>query len=101
VSSAGLAWIEAAGSRVLPPIETPELTIARYDFDAEAEWRALLTQDPENTTLVRFRAFGKELQSLIDLHHGGPWRLPKDRIPDLNRVLQGSVTVIASSGELP
>lgn len=52
VTSAGLAWIEAAGFRALPPIEKPTLAITNYDATAEADMRAFMLDDPDSVALV-------------------------------------------------
>jgi hypothetical protein len=47
VSAAGLAWIEAAGFRALPPIDRPALTIVMYDRQNEADQCATLLEESD------------------------------------------------------
>src|SRR5262245_48323478 len=53
VTSAGLSWIEAAGFRTLPPIETPDLVIRSYDVDAKPDWHAFMRENPDTAAVVR------------------------------------------------
>ena len=95
VTSAGLAWIEAAGFRALPPVETPTLVIAMYDVDAEAELHAFMLENPDSTAVVRFNVVNVLSLDLMDHHHGGPWHVPAERIRELNRNLRGSIVIVA------
>jgi hypothetical protein len=95
ITAAGLAWIETAGFRALPPVESATLTIANYDVDAEARVHALLVEKPDHTAVVRFNVLGRHIMELADLRDGGPWHFPADRIPELNRSLRGSVRIVA------
>lgn len=97
VTAEGLAWIEATGLRALPPTEKPSLAITICDRDAaEADLRALMQQDPDSAALVRFNVLGRAFMALVDdLRRGGPWDLPRDRIPELNRNLRGAVVIVA------
>jgi hypothetical protein len=96
VTASGLAWMEAAGFRALPPIEKPSLTVASYDVAAEAELKAIMLEDPASVALVRFNLFGRDARPLMnDFSHAGPWHVPRDRVPELNRSLRGSVVIVA------
>jgi hypothetical protein len=95
VTSAGLAWMESAGFRALPPINNATLRITSFDPDAEVEMRAFMSEKPSSVALVRFNVFGRHLLDIVDLRSAGPWELPSDRIPELNRHLRGSVIVAA------
>ena len=96
VTSGGLAWIEAAGFRALPPIDKPTLAVKSYDVAAEADLQAFMLEDPDSAALVRFNMFGQAAMRLMgNLRHGGPWRVPGDQIPELNRNLRGSVVIVA------
>lgn len=102
VTSAGLAWIEAAGFRALPPIDKPSLMIRFYEPTAAAEMRGFMLEAPENVALVRFSLRGSYLSSLVkNLPDGGPWHVPRDRIPELNRKLQRPVEVVARRDDSP
>ena len=95
VTMAGLAWIEAAGFRALPPVEGPALMIATYDFDAEADLHALMLENPDSAAVVRFSVLGRNVRNFIDLRRGGPWPVRAERIGELNKYLRGSVVIVA------
>jgi hypothetical protein len=95
VTRSGLAWIEAAGFRALPPIDKPALAIMRYDIDRESELHALMIDDPDSAALVRFNVPGLILRDLKADGPGGPWYVPADQIPELNKNLRTSVAVFA------
>jgi hypothetical protein len=80
VTAAGLAWIEAAGFRALPPIDRPALTIMLYDRETEADLYAAMLGDPDSAAVVRFNMFGDNFGKFWDLPHGSPWDLPAGRI---------------------
>jgi hypothetical protein len=95
VTTEGLAWIEAAGFRALPPSAKPILRIATYDATAEAALNDFMPEDPDSATLVHFNVLGRAFMSLVDdLPRGGPWDIPGDRVPELNRNLRGSVVIV-------
>jgi hypothetical protein len=94
VTSSELVWIELAGFRALPPVDGRSLDIASYDPDAGTEMRAFMNRKPSSAALVRFNVPGRLLLSFFDVRTGGPWELPADRIPELNRHLRGSVSVV-------
>jgi hypothetical protein len=95
VTAAGLAWMEVAGFRALPPIDEPSLTITLYDAAAEAEMRAFMLENVESAALVCFKCGRALLDILNHRHGGGPWRVPSDRIPELNRALLRSIAIVA------
>lgn len=99
VSSAGFAWMESAGFRALSPIEGPILDVASYDPDAETEMRAFMTRTPSHVALVRFNVDGRHLLPIFDLREAGPWTVPANRIPELNRHLNGPVIIVARRGD--
>jgi hypothetical protein len=95
VTSAGLAWIAAAGFRALPPIDKPTLPLLAVFGEEEADdLRTFMLQDADSVALVRFNVYGKALTDIIDIREAGPWLFPADRIPDLNRNLLRSLTII-------
>jgi hypothetical protein len=99
VTADGVAWIEAAGFRALPPIAKPTLAITTWDRDAESDLHDFMLPDPDSVALVRFNVLGRAFMSFVDdLRHGGPWDIPRDRIPELNRNLRGSVEIVARRG---
>lgn len=100
VTLAGLAWIEAAGFRALPPVETPTLVIASYDVDAKAELHAFMLENPDSTAVVRFNVLGQYVMDLMDHQHGGPFHVPAERIHELNRNLRGSIVIVARRDDL-
>jgi hypothetical protein len=93
VNSAELAWIELAGFRALPPIDGSSMNITSYDPDAESKMCAFMMSKPSSVALVRFNVLGRHLLPFVDLQRAGPWEIPIDRIPELNRYLMGSVNV--------
>jgi hypothetical protein len=95
VTSAGLAWIEAAGFRALPPVEGPVSMIATYELDRKAELHALMLENPDHAAEVGFRVLGRFVRTIIELRHGGPWHIQAERIGELNRHVQGPVVIVA------
>jgi hypothetical protein len=99
VTPEGLAWIEAAGLRALPPGAKPTLRITTYDASAAAD---LMREEPDAAALVRFNVLGRAFMPLVDdLRCGRPWDLPRDRIPELNRNLRGWVVIVARRDAQP
>ncbi|MEH2592103.1 hypothetical protein [Bradyrhizobium sp. AZCC 1721] len=99
VTLAGLAWMEAAGFRALPPIEKPDLIIANYDADAKNDLEALMLESADSVALVRFNLPGQEAKNFIDLRNYGPWHVGAERIGELNKHLRGSVAIVARRNE--
>ena len=99
VTAAGLAWIEAAGFRALPPIEKAGLTIANYRAEARKELQALMLECGDCTALVRFNLPGQHAGSFMDLRTHGPWHLEAERIAALNKHLRGSVAIVGCLNE--
>jgi hypothetical protein len=95
VTAAGLEWIETAGFRALPPTDQPALTIMSYDQETEADLCAATLVDPCSAAVVRFNMAGRDARNLLDLHHGGPWEVKAERIPEFNGLLRGSVAIVA------
>ena len=95
VTLAGLAWIEAAGFRALPPVEAPALTVASYDADAKDDLSSLMLESPDSTALVRFALPGQQAKRFMNIRTHGPWHIGAERISELNKHLQGSVAVVA------
>jgi len=95
VTAAGLAWIEAAGFRALPPIDRPTLTIMTHDGRNEADQYAALLEEPDCMAVGRFNMPGRDFMKFWKSQHGGPWQLPAGRIAEFNRFLRGSVEIVA------
>jgi hypothetical protein len=87
--------MESAGFRALPPTDDPKLRLAKFEPDAEEDMRAFMSEKPSSVALVRFNVGGRHLIDTIDLGHGGPWEVPSNRIPELNRHLSGPVIIAA------
>jgi hypothetical protein len=100
VTSAGLAWIEAAGFRALPPVEGAALLVADYDVDMKAELQALILENSDHAAVVRFNVLGRHVREFIELGHGGPWRVQAERIGELNRYLRGPVVIVGRRHDL-
>jgi hypothetical protein len=94
VTAAGLAWIETAGFRALPPIDRPALTIMSYDRKREVDLCAVMFGDPGSAAVVRFNMLGRDAMNFVDLRRG-PWDLPAGRIAEFNSFLRGSVVIAA------
>ena len=95
VTAAGLAWIESAGFRALPPVDQPALTIIGYRRETEADLVAALLADPGSAAVVRFNMFGRDARNFLDMSHGEPWDVKAGRLPELNSFLRGSVAILA------
>jgi hypothetical protein len=95
VTAEGLAWIETAGFRALPPVGQPVLTIMNYDWENEADVCATAFANPRSAAVVRFNLARRDVMDLLDLRHGGPWEVKAEHIAELNRVLHGSVVIVA------
>ena len=95
VTAAGLAWIESAGFRALPPMDRPALTIMIYHRRAEADLVATMFGDSGSAAVVRFNVAFRDVMDLWDLRHGGPYQLNAERIPEFNSLLRGSIMIVA------
>jgi hypothetical protein len=95
VTAAGLAWIEAAGFRALPPIDRPTLTIMMYGRENEADLYTTMLEDPASLAVARFNMLGRDFMNFWKSQRGGPWDLPAERIAEFNRFLRGSVEIVA------
>ena len=98
VTAAGLAWIEAAGFRALPPVDRPALTIITHDWRNEADQYAAMLKEPDCFAVARFNILGGDFMKFWKSQRGGPWELPAARIAEFNRFLRGSVEIIARRG---
>jgi hypothetical protein len=94
VTAAGLAWMEAAGFRALPPIDHTALIIVSYDPDASADLCARLLENPSGAAVVRFNVPGREVMDFIDLKTPGPWQVSAERIGQLNKHLNGPIVIV-------
>jgi hypothetical protein len=94
VTAAGLAWLEAAGFRALPPIDKPTLAIASFDPDSEADMRSFMLETQGSVALVRFKASYRTVTDLMGAHHDHTRYLLRERIPELNRNLRGPVVLV-------
>jgi hypothetical protein len=95
VTSTGLAWIETAGFRALPPIDCAALTIVIYDRENEADQYAAMFKEPDCVAVGRFNMLGRDFMKFCDSQLGDPWHLPASRIAEFNRFLRGSVEIVA------
>ena len=95
VTSAGLAWIESAGFRALPPIDHAALTIMMYDREKEADLYTAMLGDPDSVAVGRFNMLGRDFMNFWGSQRGGSWHLPAGRIAEFNRFLRGSVEIVA------
>ena len=50
---------------------------------------------PSSVALVRFSVASRWLLLFLDRRRDGPWEIPGDCIPELNRQLRGAVSVAA------
>ena len=95
VTAAGLAWIEAAGFRALPPIDRPTLTIRMQDWENEADQYAAMFEEPDGVAVARFNMLGGDFTNFWKPQRSGRWELPAGRIAEFNRFLRGSVEIAA------
>ena len=95
VTAAGLAWIETAGFRALPPVEKPALTIMSYDRETEADLVTAMLADPGSVAVVRFNMEGRDAVDFFDLPRGSSWDVKAERIAKLNSLLRRSVVIVA------
>jgi hypothetical protein len=97
VTAAGLAWMESAGLRALPPCDQVALAIAMYDDHDPAKMHAFMLQEPDSAALVRFAIPLGRARDLLPHSSDSPgrWLLPSHRIPELNRHLRNAVAVAA------
>ena len=100
VTLAGLAWIEAAGFRALPPVENPGLMVASYHANAKDDLHSLMLESADSAALVRFNLPGQQAKHFMDIRTQGPWHIGAERISELNKHLQGSVAVVARRNEI-
>jgi hypothetical protein len=96
VTAAGLAWLEAAGCRALPPCDKPHLAIATYDDTDPEMIHAFLREDADSVALACFTV---PLWPVRELLKPSPeatrWLVPSDRIPELNRHLRDAIVLAA------
>ena len=96
VTAAGLAWVESAGFRALPPCDATTLDIIPYDDDDEAapRLRDFLLKQPAGAVLLRFMVNLRSAEEILPLPMTGDrWTIKSDQIPALNRHLRGKVSV--------
>ncbi len=94
VTVEGLAWMESAGFRALPPCCKPTLDIAIYDDEDTAKMRAFLLENAESVALVRFAIPLWRAREVLPPSQGrGRWAVPRERLPELNRHLRNAITV--------
>jgi hypothetical protein len=94
VTEAGLAWMEMAGFRALPPVEGPALAIAHYDASDDAAMCDFMCKETDSVALVSFAVSGRVLPDLVDISSGPPWFLPGGKVAELNRNLRRGVRVV-------
>jgi hypothetical protein len=95
VTAAGLAWIEAAGFRALPPIDRPTLTIIVHDWENETDQYAAMLEESDCVAVGRFNMLGRDFMNFWKSQRGGPWHIPAGRVAEFNRFLRGSVEIVA------
>jgi hypothetical protein len=94
VSAAGLAWLESAGFRAVPPCDKAALAIVMYDDDDSVKMRAFLLEETDSIALVRFAVPLWVLRELLPPSPDGQrWLVPSNRVPELNRHLRNAVVV--------
>lgn len=93
VTASGVAWIEAAGFRALPPIGDSALMIASSHADVKAELGALML-NPDHVAVVGFNVIGRYVRNIVK-PGSGPWCIEAERIAELNKNLKGLITIVA------
>jgi len=94
VTLAGLAWMQAAGFRALPPVEGRALVVASCDPDAKDELHGLLLENPDCVAVVSFNIDAREAKDFINFKNSGPWQIGAERIGELNSKLRSPVAVV-------
>jgi hypothetical protein len=101
VTSAGLTWIEAAGFRALPPVETAALGITWYDVDTKDDLHASMLENPDHAAVVLFKVKSlRKVEDVMDIRREGPWHVQAERIGELNRHLRGLVVIAARRDQM-
>lgn len=102
VTAIGLAWLESAGFRALPPCHRPALAVAAYEHDNPAEMRAFLLQEMDSVALVRFAVPLWEVRDILPMPASdGRWFVPSHRIPELNKHLRNAVVIATLRDDPP
>lgn len=99
VTAEGLAWMETAGFRALPPVEGCMLEVTNHAPNGcDDHLYDRLLRNPDHAAVVRFNVLGRDMERFIDFKKppDGPWQIDAGRIGELNRCLRGPVAVIAS-----
>lgn len=100
VTADGLSWLEMAGFRALPPCAKSHLAVIDYDERDPAAILAFLLEEPDSVALVRFVVpLWRARKLLPPSPKATRWRVPSERIPELNRLLRNEI-VIATRREI-
>lgn len=95
ITKTGLDWVFHSGSRTLPPVEGPILTIhASHTLSDEAMERAL-RENSDVEAFVQFNVAGRYLMGICDLRTAGPFEIPAAMIPDINRKMTRPLHIVA------
>lgn len=96
VDSEGLAWMESAGLKALPPIGSQEFHVRYYDWDDEASMKAFLMDEAQSVALVRFKLSGKAQMALFPVtrEKPKPFLVRRDQVPEINRHLRRQVDIV-------
>ena len=95
LTAEGLAWVESAGFRALPPSDQPKFRITGYSQEKRDELETLFFADPGVQVIVRFTVPGRHLLNVIDLRRAGPFDMASEHIPHLNCHLNSALVVVA------
>jgi hypothetical protein len=95
VDDKGLAWMEAAGFRALPPTDQPSLVLHHYDVSAMGADRDVIVTNGSATALAVFIVEGRGFVDLIGSPEAVPWpcHLPAGLVPQLNQLLRRPVII--------
>ena len=88
-----LDWIKFAGFRALPPFTDERVSITSFDADSDEEMLTFAQQRQSSVALVRFNVLGRYLLDFFDARQKGPWAFARDRIPEFNQRLRGSISI--------
>ncbi|MGJ4926536.1 hypothetical protein ACQR1I_00910 [Bradyrhizobium sp. HKCCYLS2038] len=97
VDSQGLAWIEQAGCRALPPVAQPELILDDYDPARPVPDQLARLERTDAAALAVFNVGWRALDLWTE--QAGPHRMPAAHMPELNTLLLRPISIIRLQAE--
>jgi hypothetical protein len=96
VSADELAWIDAAGYRVLPPTNEAELAITSIWDPPDDDTAQRMIESAGAVALVHLNVRALPFLDLVKGQSGPDHTIPAAQIRDLNRNIEGHIEVVAS-----